>query len=438
MKNGIKSGFKETELGLIPLEWNESNLGDHSNILTGFPFKSKLFSDEGIKLVRGDNVTRGNLRWGDKTRFWPEITPEFEKYSLRNKDVILSMDGSLVGKNYARIKNSDLPLLLVQRVARIRAKSTIYQDFIYYLISSVIFKEYVDLIKTGTSIPHISVKQIKEFNFPLPNFSEQKQISIILNSLDSKIELNNRMNQTLEKISRIIFKFWFVQFEFPDELSRPYKLNGGEMVDSELGEIPKSWEIGTFADLCNLNANSWTSNTIPSEIYYVDLANTKNGIISDVQIFIREDAPSRARRILLADDTIFGTVRPGNRSFSLIGNSDLQLTGSTGFAVLSPKYHALREMIYLMATSEQNINKLTWLADGAAYPAVRPEVVVNEKCILPPKKVILDFHKVVGPLFDQILFNRSQEFILSNIRDSLLPKLMSGKIRVNNKNEVGK
>ena len=261
MKNGIKSGFKETELGLIPLEWNESNLGNHSNILTGFPFKSKLFSDEGIKLVRGDNVTRGNLRWGDKTRFWPEITPEFEKYSLRNKDVILSMDGSLVGKNYARIKNSDLPLLLVQRVARIRAKSTIYQDFIYYLISSVIFKEYVDLIKTGTSIPHISVKQIKEFNFPLPNFSEQKQISIILNSLDSKIELNNRMNQTLEKISRIIFKFWFVQFEFPDELSRPYKLNGGEMVDSELGEIPKSWEIGTFADLCNLNANSWTSNT---------------------------------------------------------------------------------------------------------------------------------------------------------------------------------
>ena len=89
---------------------------------------------------------------------------------------------------------------------------------------------------------------------------------------------------------------------------------------------------------------------IPSEIYYVDLANTKNGIISDVQIFIREDAPSRARRILLADDTIFGTVRPGNKSFSLIGNSDAKLTGSTGFAVLSPKYHALREMIYLMAT----------------------------------------------------------------------------------------
>ncbi len=108
--------------------------------------------------------------------------------------------------------------------------------------------------------------------------------------------------------------------------------------------------------------------------------------------------PSRARRILSAGDTIFGTVRPGNRSFTLIGDKNPQLTGSTGFAVLSPKYSALREIVYLITTSERNINRLNCLADGAAYPAVRPEVVVNERCIIPTKEIIESFHSVIRPV----------------------------------------
>lgn len=195
-----------------------------------------------------------------------------------------------------------------------------------------------------------------------------------------------------------------------------------------LGVIPVGWEVGTLADLCLLNAKSWGTKTLPAQVHYVDLANTKNGEISDVQIFSAEDAPSRARRVLRSGDTIIGTVRPGNRSFALIGSSGPTLTGSTGFAVLSPKKEELREIVYMLATGEPNIDRLTRLADGAAYPAVRPEVVVAEDCVIPSDELIGCFHQVSGSIFDQRLEGAETSETLATLRDTLLPKLLSGEL----------
>src|SRR5439155_19102082 len=111
-------------LGKIPAHWELKQLGYGVDLLTGFPFKSEQFSlSDGVKLVRGDNVTSGNLRWGEKTRYWPELTRDLEMFLLKAGDVLIGMDGSKVGKNYAIVAAEDLPLLLVQRVARLRTKS---------------------------------------------------------------------------------------------------------------------------------------------------------------------------------------------------------------------------------------------------------------------------------------------------------------------------
>jgi len=197
-----------------------------------------------------------------------------------------------------------------------------------------------------------------------------------------------------------------------------------------LGLIPGGWEVGTLADLCLLNAKSWGTKTIPSRVHYVDLANTKNGEILDVRIFSAEDAPSRARRVLRTGDTIIGTVRPGNRSFAFIGSLGPTLTGSTGFAVLSPKSDKLREIVYILATDGSNIDRLARLADGAAYPAVRPEVVVEEQCVIPSDELVNGFHQIVGPIFDQRLANGGACETLATLRDTLLPKLLSGELSV--------
>jgi type I restriction enzyme S subunit len=130
-------------------------LSDAAEVLTGFPFKGNKYSNDGIRVVRGENVTIGTLRW-DTIKCWNEPFKEMEKYSLDEGDIVIGMDGSRVGKNRAQIRKDDLPLILAQRVARLRAKGNFSQDFLAYVIKSKLFEQYVDAIKTGTSIPHIS------------------------------------------------------------------------------------------------------------------------------------------------------------------------------------------------------------------------------------------------------------------------------------------
>ena len=222
----------------------EYRLGDVCDIITGFAFKSKEYLDEGkYKVIRGDNVKTGFIMWGDKSRYWNELTEKLERYQLKVNDIVIGMDGSRVGKNKSVIGKSDLPALLAQRVACVRAGENFEQNYIKYIIMSNRFEHYVESIKTGTSIPHISAKQIADFKFVAPEFKEQKAIAKILSDLDDKIEVNNKINKRLEEMAQSIFKHWFVDFEFPNEDGQPYKSSGGEMVDSELGMIPKGWEV---------------------------------------------------------------------------------------------------------------------------------------------------------------------------------------------------
>lgn len=229
-----------------------------------------------------------------------------------------------------------------------------------------------------------------------------------------------------------------LQAEQPEqyaELRATAELFPSAMQESELGEIPVGWSIGTLADLAHLNKHSWTKKTIPCEITYVDLANTKSGVIETTIEFSSDEAPSRARRRLLNGDTIVGTVRPGNRSFAFIKKPSDSLTGSTGFAVLSPKRKALSEFVYIAATSDESISHLAHLADGGAYPAVRPEVVSSLKVTIADDEVIDRFHAYVKACFDLSSELKGERKQLSQLRDTLLPKLLSGELTISNAEE---
>lgn len=226
------------------MEWKEVRLGEVCNIITGFPFPGKKYSKEGTRVVRGDNVTIGNLRWDtEKDKRWKEPFDKTEYYSLQANDIVIGMDGSRVGKNKARIKEEDLPLLLAQRVACVRHNELAKQDYLYYNIFSKNFIDYVNSIHTGSAIPHISQKQIEDYKILLPDLETQRRIASILSSLDRKIELNNKINADLEEMAQAIFKNWFVDFE-------PFK--DGKLVDSELGMIPEGWKVGSLGDFCNV------------------------------------------------------------------------------------------------------------------------------------------------------------------------------------------
>ena len=222
-------------------EWKSYQLSDVANLTTGFPFDGHKYAKDGVRVVRGDNVTIGSLRWDtDKDKRWNEPFSRACEYTLYDGDIVIGMDGSRVGKNRAQISKEDLPLFLAQRVACIRHNEKSCQEFLYYQIFSDRFVDYIKAVQTGTSIPHVSLKQIGDFPILLPPIEDQIRIAKILRSLDDKIALNNRINHNLEEQAQALYKSWFVDFE-------PFKEE--KFVESELGMIPSGWDVKRVGDL---------------------------------------------------------------------------------------------------------------------------------------------------------------------------------------------
>jgi type I restriction enzyme S subunit len=197
--------FKDSALGKIPKNWEVLELVKHIKLLSGFAFKSNGFNEEGkgVKLLRGINITIGKLRWNDKIdRWWNLPLDDFDKYSAKTGDLVISMDGSLVGRNYARVKEEDLPLLLVQRVACLRANRSLDLEFLNQIIGSPLWLNYVDAVKTSSGIPHISAKNIREFKIPFPSFEEQNQIAEILSSVDNKLQVLSQKKITYQEMKQ--------------------------------------------------------------------------------------------------------------------------------------------------------------------------------------------------------------------------------------------
>ncbi|MEZ4227525.1 MAG: restriction endonuclease subunit S [Polyangiaceae bacterium] len=328
---------------------------------------------------------------------------------------------------------------LGQNLVLLRADGTrVTPSFLRWLTrGSEWWDQISKFLNVGAVFDSLRCADVPRFELHIPPLPEQRAIAHILGTLDDKIELNRRMGETLEAMARALFKSWFVDFDpvhakaegrdpgLPEPLA---DLFPSRFVDSELGEIPEGWEVGTLADLSALNPEVWTKQTRPSEIKYIDLSNTKWGRIEAVTAHASANAPSRAQRVLRPGDTLVGTVRPGNGSYALI--SEDGLTGSTGFAVLRPNTSQCAQFVYLAATAAENIDALAHLADGGAYPAVRPDVVGATPVVRPDNELLARFALASGPLLAKMAWNERESRTLATLRDALLPKLISGELRV--------
>jgi type I restriction enzyme S subunit len=465
-------------------DWIPHVLSDFITIKHGFAFKGAYFKSE---ITNDYLVTPGNFSVGggfksEKFKYYDGPVPE--EYVLQEDDLVVTMtdlskQADTLGYSALIPSIEGHRLLHNQRIGLVKFKNNeLDKTFLYFLLRSREYRHHVVSAATGTTVKHTSPTKILSFEFKKPPLALQRDISHQLLVLENKINLNTQTNQTLEQIAQAIFKSWFVDFEpvkakiavleaggtkeqaelaamsvisakdeaalkqlqadQPDayaELAQTAALFPSAMEESELGEIPEGWVKTELAEVVELNASSWTKKTAPEEIEYVDLANTKWGVISSTEKYPYSEAPSRARRILKNNDTIVGTVRPGNGSYSFIKSDGF--TGSTGFAVLTPKSAEYSELVYVCSTSDENIERLAHLADGAAYPAVKPEVVAATLLCLPNIQslrdaVVANFHRVTKSLFDTRESNFRENVVLSSTRDTLLPKLLSGDLPITN------
>ena len=387
--------------------------------------------------VYNNNFIDGNLNFMAATASEREIA----RCSLSPGDVVITKDSEKHDDiGVPALVREDIPdLVCGYHLAILRPKPPkVDGPYLYYALQNQDVQNQFHSFANGITRFGLRKSDIERVEVPCPPLDEQQAIAHILGTLDDKIELNRRMNRTLEEIAQAIFQDWFVDFGptrtkmegqepyLPPELWDKFP---DQLVDSELGEIPEGWEAKTLSEFASLNPESWSKSSLPEEIEYVDLANTKWGTITSTQHLSRESAPSRARRVLRAGDTIIGTVRPGNGSFSLVGRDNL--TGSTGFAALRPIHHQFRELVYLAATDPDNIERLANRADGAAYPAVSPEVVAETSVVVPKENCDLPsyFSNLSGPVIDKMEGNQSATRTLTGLRDELLPRLLSGELK---------
>ena len=387
----------------------------------GSAMKASTYVDSGVPVIRGTNLVHGRGFRGEFKYVSEATADRLARSNVRAGDLVFPHRGAIGEVGIVPSDSVERWMLSTSLMKLTCDPAKAVPEFVFYFFRSRLGRHELLQYASTVGTPGIGqpLTSLKSCRLPLPPLDEQRRIAAVLGALDDKIELNRRMNQTLEEMAQAMFKSWFIDFDgIPDS----------EMVESEIGPIPKGWEVGTLKAVADLNPNSWTTKKHPPSVRYVDLSNTSLGRILDTTDYDWDDAPSRARRILQPWDTVFGCVRPGNRSYALV--HDDGLTGSTGFAVLRARERSGQCFVYLAAIEETNVARLTRVADGAAYPAVRPNVVHETPCVIPAPAVLRNFDDTVRPLLTRTGANSAEAATLAALRDALLPKLISGEIRV--------
>lgn len=205
--------------------WRHTELGEHIDLLTGHPFKSAEYSEDGdgVRLLRGDNVVQNTIRWDDARRWPQEKIDGLERYYLAEGDIVVALDRTWVkaGLKAAAVKQADLPCMLVQRVARIRAAGTLDQQFLAAIIQSHRFVEMVKTSKTETAVPHISPNDIREFVIDLPPLPEQRKIAEILRTWDEALEkLTALRSVKVRRISSLRQRLFEAEYASHNRLQR--------------------------------------------------------------------------------------------------------------------------------------------------------------------------------------------------------------------------
>ncbi len=438
-------------------EWKCHDVADliaKSQLVIGDGYRAK--NDElgkvGLPFALAGNINNG-FQFADADRFPVQNLGQIGNKVSQSGDVVFTSKGT-VGR-FAFVKPDTHNFVYSPQLCFWRSLNPDFIDprYLYYwMLGPEFYVQFKGVSGQTDMAEYVSLTDQRRMRITIPKPAEQQAIAHILGTLDDKIELNRKMNETLEAMARALFQSWFVDFD-PVRAKAAVRREHPRWTDSEvcraalptlspeiaalfpdsfepsaLGDIPKGWRVGSLSDVALLNPESWSRTTKPEIIRYIDLANTKWGRIEATTVYSKEDAPSRAQRVLRCGDTIVGTVRPGNGSYALVAEDGL--TGSTGFAVLRPRKSEYREFVYLTATAEENIESLAHLADGGAYPAVRSEVVTAKQIVMPPDAALANFAKLTESFISRLAEGERESDTLAALRDTLLPKLISGEIRL--------
>jgi type I restriction enzyme S subunit len=426
-------------------EWRESTVGEIAapvrNALVGGPFGSNLVSadyvDAGVPVIRGQNM---GGRWvgGEFAYVTDAKADSLEANLARPGDIVFTQRGTL--GQVSVVPSTGIARYLVSQS---QMKLTVNREladplFIYYVFSTAEQQDYIRQNAIQTGVPHTNLGILRGTPLPLPPLPEQCAIAHILGTLDDRIELNRRMNETLEAMARSLFKSWFVDFDpvrakaegrdpgLPQPLA---DLFPDCFEDSELGEIPKGWAVGALGDFlfqrmerCDASPETATRPYVPIDC------------ISPTSLFLRESKPGADAQSSLTKfykgDILFGAMRP---YFHKVCIAPFDGTTRTTAFVLYPRWPDDFAFATLQLHHPDTIDFATRHSTGSTIPyAVWTESLETMPVVAPPPEVRKAFNHLVRPILARIPEPYFENRTLATLRDTLLPRLISGELRVKN------
>lgn len=277
------------------------------------------------------------------------------------------------------------------------------KKFIYYFLQTLDWEKFSD----KSAVPGVNRNDVHQEEICFPPLPEQKAIASVLSSLDDKIDLLHRQNKTLEAMAETLFRQWFIE------------------------EAKEDWEEVQVKEVTTLNRRSVGKNYIHGDILYLDTGSLTKGVVGELQSYSLNEAPSRAKRLVQHNDILISTVRPNQCHYGIVSEPKDNLVVSTGFCTItcetiSPYF------VYLLLTNTEMTEYLHSIAEGSTstYPSLKPEDIGAVVFQMPPKELLQQFHNLAESYWQKIHSNHKQIQTLENLRDTLLPKLMSGEVRV--------
>ena len=384
------------------------------------------YVEQGIPFFRSLNIEPFRINKQDLKYISKEFHAKLKKSSLHPGDVVIVRTGKpgacLVVPEWVTEANcSDLVI--------IRPGKKIDSHYLSYYVNSVA-TGHVNAHLVGAVQQHFNVSSARSMKIMLPSIEEQKAITSILNAINDKIEINNRINKTLEEMAQALFKQWFVDFEFPDENGQPYKSSGGEMEESELGPIPKGWKVKQLDEvvtLSNKTINPQNHNSKLFEHFSIPSFDDKKAPILEIGQNIKSN-----KFVINSSNILVSKLNPSTKRIWKPLCSTANAVCSTEFMVYNAMVEKHTDYYYSLMDSVEFQNFLLAHVTGStnSRQRVTPSSTLQYKYVSPSDPILEMYVEIAKPVFAKVQINTIENCRLMKLRDTLLPKLMSGEIRV--------
>ena len=436
----VQEGAKQATAG----EWREVTLGDVCHSVRYGYTASATDSPTGTRFLRVTDVAKGSLNW-NTVPYCDIDDDQFYRFNLQPGDIVIARMGTI---GVSALIDRPVRAVPASYLIRHRIDEAIADPrFVSYVLRSPVYWQFIHSYGSAGAVqPNINTQVLSGFEFPLPPLPEQRAIAHVLGTLDDKIELNRRMNETLEAMARALFTSWFVDFEpvrakmegrwrrgesLPGLPADLYDLFPDRLVDSELGEVPEGWEVGTVNQLSKRIQNGGTPKRSeptywePRDIPWLTSGEVRQSFVLDTQDYISrrglEHSSAKmisARSVLVA---LYGATA---------GQVSMNICPLTTNQAVSAIFPSDGNRYFCLVSLKLQVGELGSRAIGSAQQNLSKQAVESTNVVLPPIELRAVFDTIVEGSFERIFANLSESRTLAAQRDTLLPRLVSGDVEM--------